>query len=381
LYVQPVSDLREFRIDVPDRDVADLRRRLRETRWPERETVADWSQGLPLRVVQELCQEWEGHDWAATQARLNRIPQFMVTLEGLPVHLIHMRSPRPDAIPLVLTHGWPGSFLEFEQVLEPLTHGTPAFHVTVPSLPGYGFSGKPAWRSWNIHRIAGAWCELMTLLGYPRFIAAGSDWGTSISTSIALHHPDRLLGLHLVPPLVAPGPGPYTEAEQLALNELAERTNTASAYSTVHATRPQTIGYGLSDSPVMLAAWIGEKLLTWSDASTALSRQQVLEGLSLYWFTRTGASSARLYAESIAEVSAWFTDEARWQIDAPTGATVFPREVPRSSRRWAERRFTHLVHWGEPAHGGHFGAWEQPTVFVDELRATARSIPPTHPER
>ncbi len=366
--------MRQFRIDVPERDVVDLRRRLRETRWPESETVADGSQGLPLRVVQGLCQQWQHHDWTATQQRLNWIPQFMVTLQGLPIHLLHVTSPDPGAIPLILTHGWPGSFLEFEKVLEPLTHGTPAFHVVVPSLPGYGFSGKPVQPGWTIHRIARAWCELMSELGYPRFIAAGSDWGTSISTSIALHHPDRLLGLHLVPPLAAAGPAPHTKAERSALKDLEERTRTASAYSAVHATRPQTIGYGLTDSPALLAAWIGEKFLTWCDPSKPLSAQQLLEGLSLYWLTRTGASSARLYAESIAEVSGWFTGGADWQIDVPTGATVFPREVPRPSRRWAERRFTHLVHWGEPAHGGHFGAWEQPALFVEELRATARAL-------
>jgi epoxide hydrolase len=369
-----VSELREFRIDVPDRDVEDLRRRLRETRWPERETVTDGSQGLPLEQVRELCRDWQGHDWGATQDRLNRITQFTITLQGLPIHLMRMTSPRPGAVPLILTHGWPGSFLEFERVLGPLTRGTPAFDVTVPSLPGYGFSGKPDRPGWNIHRIADAWCELMTALGHRRFVAAGSDWGTSISTSIARRHPDRLLGLHLVPPLAPAGPGPHTEAERSALAELGERTTTASAYSAVHATRPQTIGYGLSDSPALLAAWLGEKLLTWSDPETALSREQILDGLGLYWLTRTGASSARLYAESIAEVGAWFTGDDTWRVDVPTGATVFPREVPRPSRRWAQRRFPRIVHWGEPARGGHFGAWEQPEVFAEELRATARAI-------
>jgi epoxide hydrolase len=369
-----VSELREFRIAVPDREITELRRRLRETRWPEKETVADWSQGLPLARVRELCREWEHHDWGATQDRLNRIPQYTVTLRGLPIHLLRMTSGRPGAVPLILTHGWPGSFLEFERALALLTQGDPAFDVTVPSLPGYGFSGKPAEPGWDIHRIADVWCELMTVLGHQRFVAAGSDWGTSISTSIALRHPDRLLGLHLVPPLAPAGPGPYTEAEQSALTELAERTTTASAYSTVQATRPQTIGYGLGDSPALLAAWLGEKLLTWSDPATPLGREQILDGLGLYWLTRTGASSARLYAESIAEVGTWFTGAAGWQVDVPTGATVFPREVPRPSRRWAERRFSRIVHWGEPAHGGHFGAWEQPAVFAEELRATARAL-------
>jgi epoxide hydrolase len=380
------SEPEPFRVDIPGAEITGLRTRLRHTRWPDAGTVSDWSQGMPLQEVQDLCRYWsEGYDWRAAERRINKIPQFRTEIDGLPIHFLHVRSADPAATPLVLTHGWPGSFLEFEDVLprltDPLAHGgtaADAFHVVVPSLPGYAFSGRPASSGWDIHRIARAWCELMTRLGYPRFIAAGSDWGTSISTSIAIQHRSRLLGLHLVPPLVAPDrdPGGLTDAERAALRDLDERSRSGSGYSAVHCTRPHTIGYALTDSPAGLAAWIGEKLVTWADqAAGGLTRDQVLDNLSLYWFTRTAASSARLYWESIEEVARWFTAATSDTIDVPTGATIFPAEVPRPSRRWAERRFTRIVHWGEPAAGGHFGAWEQPEHFAAELRATRRCLP------
>ncbi len=363
--------MRPFRVDVPEDQLRDLTERLGRTRWPDAGTTPTWSQGLPLDLLQDLCDEWaHGYDWRATETRLNTIGQVTTRVDGLDIHALHAPSGRPDATAVLLTHGWPGSFLEFEDVLPLLTTGDPAFDVVVPSLPGYGFSGKPSVPGWGVHRIARAWVELMDALGYPEFVAAGSDWGTSISTCIGLQNPERLFGLHLVPPLAAPGPDDVlTAAETQALAELDERSQNASAYSAVHQTRPQTIGYALADSPAALAAWIGEKLLTWSDAD-GLSRRQILDNLSLYWFTNTGASSARLYAESIAEVGSWFTDpDAIVPVLVPTAATVFPREVPRPSRRWAERRFPQLIHWGEPRHGGHFGAWEQPEVFAAELRA------------
>ncbi|MCD5311271.1 epoxide hydrolase family protein [Kineosporia babensis] len=369
--------MRPFRISVSPQAVNQLRQRLQNTRWPDAGTAPDSSQGLPLHLVQDLCDEWaNGYDWPATQARLNRIPQIVTEIGGLKIHAVHLRSPDPEATPLLLTHGWPGSFLEFEDVLEPLTSGQPAFHVVVPSLPGYGFSGQPSQPGWGVHRIADAWAELMTRLGYDKFIAAGSDWGTSISTCIGRQHPQRLFGLHLVPPLAAPVSGQdLTPAETAALQELSERAGDASAYSEVHRTRAQTIGYALADSPAALAAWIGEKLLSWTDGPDALSRRQILDNLSLYWFTRTGASSARLYAESIAEVGRWFTDpDAIEPVLVPTAATVFPREVPRPSRRWTEHRFPQLVHWGEPPRGGHFGAWEQPELFTGEIRSGATAL-------
>ncbi|MFB7719383.1 epoxide hydrolase family protein [Nocardia sp. NPDC056100] len=367
-----------FHIDIPQTRLDDLRLRLARMRWPEREPVSDWSQGVPLDVMIGLCGYWmEGYDWRATERRLNEIAQFRTTIDGLPIHFLHMRSRDPEATPVVLTHGWPGSFLEFEKLIPLLTDppaGERAFHVVVPSLPGYAFSGKPATTGWGIGRIARAWCELMTRLGYPRFLAAGSDWGTSVSTKIALQQPNRLIGLHLVPPLVPPDHSTaLTDVERGALADLEERTRTGSGYSAVHGTRPQTLGYGLTDSPAALAGWIGEKLYTWTD-EPGLTRDQILDNITLYWLTDTGASSIRLYWESIAEVSRWFTDSVEDTIGVPTGCGVYPKEVPRPARRWAARRFTDIVHWSEPARGGHFAAWEQPELFADDLRATADAI-------
>ncbi|MEC3953188.1 epoxide hydrolase [Nocardia sp. CDC153] len=367
-----------FRIDIPQSQLDDLGRRLAETRWPERESVPDWSQGMPLDTIIGLCRNWmEEYDWRATERRLNRIPQFHTTIDGLPIHFLHIRSRHPDATPVILTHGWPGSFLEFEQVIAPLTdppHDESAFHVVVPSLPGYAFSGKPTTPGWGIERIARTWCELMTRLNYPRFLAAGSDWGTSISTTIALQNPERLIGLHLVPPLVPPdGSIPFTDAERASVADLDERTSTGSGYSAIHSTRPQTLGYGLTDSPAGLAAWIAEKLCTWT-GDPGLTRDQILDNITLYWFTRTATSSIRLYWESIAQVSRWFTASVADTIDVPTGCSVYPKEVPRPSRRWAARRFTNIVQWSEPTRGGHFAAWEQPALFVADLRATNHAI-------
>jgi pimeloyl-ACP methyl ester carboxylesterase len=376
-----------FTIGTHETALADLRSRLRRTRWPERETVAGWSQGVPLDYLQDLCRYWaDGYDWLAAQDRLNHIPQFTTTIDGLLIHFLHVRSAGPDAVPLLMTHGWPGSFLEFERVLGPLAdpHGQGAadadsFHLVVPSLPGYAFSGKPAAAGWNIHRIARAWAELMTRLGYQRFLAEGSDWGTSVSTSLALQYPDRLIGLHLVPPLVAPDrtAADLTEAERAALADLDERGRTGSGYSAMHGTRPQTIGYSLLDSPAGLCAWIAEKLWAWTDhpghLDQALSADQVLDNITLYWLTGTGASSARLYWESIAEVTEWFTTATSDTITVPAGCSVFPKEVPRPSRRWAGRRLRNIVYWNEPDRGGHFAAWEQPELFTREVRAAARA--------
>lgn len=372
--------IKPFQIAVPRPELADLEQRLASTRWPDPEVVPDWSQGIPLATVIELVRYWHAdYEWAKTEQRLNRIPQFRTVIDGLPIHFLHVRSARPDATPVILTHGWPGSFLEFEQALPRLTHppDDTACHVVVPSLPGYAFSGRPTSAGWNIHRIARAWCELMTRLGYCRFMAAGSDWGTSISTSIALQRPKRLIGLHLVPPLAPPDrdAAQLTSAERAALADLDERSRTGSGYSAVHSTSPQTLGYGLTDSPAGLAAWIAEKLWTWTDQEAAgLSTEQMLDNITLYWLTGTAVSSARLYWESIAEVSAWFTEASNDTIDVPIGCSIFPKEVPRLSRRWAARRFSNIVHWSEPTYGGHFAAWEQPDRFAQDLRTTVQAL-------
>jgi pimeloyl-ACP methyl ester carboxylesterase len=380
-----------FVIGVDEPALEDLRDRLRRARWPEREPVGDWSQGVPLAYLRGLCAYWAGgYDWRATEARLNQIPQFTTAIDGLDIHFLHVRSPHPGAVPLVLTHGWPGSFLEFEQVLGPLAdpaaHGADAaagvFDLVVPSLPGYGFSGKPAAPGWDIHRIARAWAELMTRLGYQRFLAMGSDWGTSVSTSLALQHPGRLLGVHLVPPLAPPDrtATDLTSDERAALADLDQRSRTGSGYSAIQGTRPQTIGYSLTDSPAGLCAWIVEKLWAWTDhpgdLSQVLTADQVLDNITLYWLTATGASAARLYWESIAQVTGWFTSAAGDTVTVPTACSIFPEEVPRPSRRQAERRFANIVYWNQPARGGHFAAWEQPRLFTGEVRAAAHCCIP-----
>jgi pimeloyl-ACP methyl ester carboxylesterase len=372
-----------FRIDVPEAELRDLRERLERTRWPEAETVGDWSQGVPLAYLRDLCAHWaRAYDWRATEARLNALPQFRTELDGLGIHLIHVRSPEPDALPLVLSHGWPGSVIEYLDVLGPLTdpaaHGgdrADAFHVVLPSLPGYGFSDKPSAAGWNVIRIARAWAALMERLGYDRYGAAGGDWGTSISACLGQEDPQHVAGVHLVPPLAPPDPATFddlTEREQAALRALEHAAAHDSGYSKQHATRPQTIGYALVDSPAALCAWIVEKFHAWTD--TVPARDALLDNLMLYWLPRTGASSARLYWESIAQVNEWISGAVTDTVDVPVGCSIFPKELQRPSRRWAERRFTDIRHWNELDRGGHFAALEQPALFVDELRAFFRLV-------
>jgi epoxide hydrolase len=378
-----------FRIEIPDADLEDLRDRLRRTRWPEAATAGGWTQGVPLDYLRELCAYWaQDYDWRATEARLNAVPQFRAQTDGLGIHLLHVRSPEPAATPLVMTHGWPGSVVEFLDVIGPLTdpaaHGgdpADAFDVVCPAPPGYGFSDKPAETGWGVQRIARAWCELMSQLGYRRFGAQGSDWGTSISTSIGQQAPERVIGLHLTPPLAPPDPATMdglTPAERAALDALAHSEQVDSGYSREHATRPQTIGYALVDSPVALCAWIVEKLWSWTDhegdLGTVLSRDQVLDNVMLYWLPRAGASSARLYWESMAQVNEWISGSVTDTVDVPVAGTVFPGELQRPSRRWAQRRFTDIRYWSEPDRGGHFAAFEQPERFVAEVRAAFRAI-------
>jgi pimeloyl-ACP methyl ester carboxylesterase len=378
-----------FRIDVPEAELDDLRARLRRTRWPEPETVDDRSQGVPLSELRALCAYWaERYDWRATEARLNALPQFRTEIDGLGIHLLHVPSPRADALPLVLTHGWPGSVVEFLKVIGPLTdpaaHGgdeADAFHVVCPSLPGYGFSDRPSATGWGVERIAAAWSVLMRRLGYERYGAQGGDWGTSVSASLGQQDSARVAGIHLMPPLAPPDPstlGDLTDRERAALAALEHAAEWDSGYSREHATRPQTIGYALVDSPAALCAWITEKLWAWTDHDgdlhTVLSRDEVLDNLMLYWLPRTGASAARLYWESIRQVNEWISGEVRETIAVPTGCSVFPRELQRPSRRWAERRFTDIRYWSEPERGGHFAAFEQPDLFVREVRAFFRLV-------
>ncbi|WP_433334707.1 epoxide hydrolase family protein [Spirillospora sp. CA-294931] len=381
--------MKPFPIDVPEAELADLRARLERTRWPEPATVGDWSQGVPLDYLRDLCGYWaRDYDWRATEARLNALPQFRTEIDGLDVHLAHVRSPHPGAYPLVLTNGWPGSLAEYLKVVGPLTdppaHGgdaADAFHLVLPTLPGYGFSGKPSRPGWDVHRIARAWLALMSRLGYGRFGAHGSDWGTSVSTSMAQQDPARVAGIHLSPPIAAPDPATFddlTAAERAALADLKRAAEWEDGYSAQQSTRPQTLGYGLVDSPAAQCAWIVEKYRAWSDCDghpeNVFTRDELLDTVMLYWLPRAGASSARLYWESIRQVQEWFTESTPDTVTVPAGCSVYPREMPRPSRRWAARRYTDIRFWSEPDRGGHFAAAEQPRSFVTDLRAFFRLI-------
>jgi epoxide hydrolase len=383
------DEVARFRIRIPQDTLRDLHERLTRTRWPEAETVTDWSQGVPLSYLRELCRYWaDGYDWRATEQRLNSLPQFRTELDGLGIHFLHVRSPHPDALPLVITHGWPGSIVEFLKVIGPLTdptaHGgqvTDAFHLVCPSLPGYGFSDKPARPGWGVERIAGAWAGLMARLGYRRYGAQGGDWGTSISSSIAQQDPEHVAGIHLTPPLAPPDPTTFddlTDAERDALAALEHAAEWDSGYSQEHATRPQTIGYGLVDSPAALCAWIVEKFWAWTDhdgrLESVLSRDELLDNVMLYWLPGTGASSARLYWESIRQVNQAISGAISDTVGVPTGCSIFPKELQRPSRRWAAKRFSDIRYWNELDKGGHFAAFEQPELFVNEVRSFFRLV-------
>jgi pimeloyl-ACP methyl ester carboxylesterase len=371
-----------FRIAVPDEVLSDLRARLQHTRWPEPETVDDWSQGAPLGYVQEVCRYWaDGYDWRTREAALNRFSQYRTSLDGLGIHLIHVRSPHEGAFPLVITHGWPGSVVEFHKVIEPLTdptaHGgdaSDAFHVVCPSLPGYGFSDKPSSTGWGVPRIATAWDELMLRLGYDRYGAQGGDWGAAVTTTIGEQNLGHCVGIHLNMPVAGPDPATRDEptpAEQEAYRAHKHYERWDSGYSKQQSTRPQTLGYGLTDSPSGQAAWILEKFWAWTDCDghpeNVLSRDEMLDNIMFYWATASATSSARLYWESFAAFRGG-------PVTVPTGVAAFPKEISKTSRRWAERRYTDLRHWTDMPRGGHFAAFEQPELFVEDVRAFFRLV-------
>ena len=379
----------QFRCEFANEQIDDLRERLRRTRWPESETVGDWSQGVPLAYLQDLCRYWaDGYDFDAAAARLNAHPQFRVPIDGLDIHFLHARSPHGGALPLVLTHGWPGSFVEFLDVIAPLTNPADpadAFHVVVPSLPGYGLSDRPTATGWGVNRIAAAWDELMRLLGYERYGAQGGDWGMAVTDALGQQFPERVEGIHVtgaVLPTDIASFGALTPEEVDAVAALQEHARTGRGYSVLQSTRPQTLGYGLADSPAGQCAWIVEKLWAWTDCGghpeNALSRDQMLDNVSLYWFTTTGASSARLYWEGLGTLGrvSWTNagglDQDR--VDVPSGVSIFPREMFRASRRMIEARYTDLRWYNRLPVGGHFGAWEQPDLFVDEVRSFFRLV-------
>jgi pimeloyl-ACP methyl ester carboxylesterase len=381
------DEVEPFTIAVPDGALDDLRERLARTRWPERETVDDWSQGVPLAYLRDVCDHWRTrYDWRTREERLNRFPQFRTQLSGggdepLGVHFLHVRSAEPRAFPLVLTHGWPGSTVEFMNVIGPLTdpaaHGgdpADAFDVVVPSLPGFGFSDKPTRTGWNVERIATAWDELMVRLGYERYGAQGGDWGASITTRIGSQDLGHCVGIHINMPVVFPNADDMTDltpAEVAALGKGQHYRQHEAGYSKQQSTRPQTIGYSLVDSPVGTAGWILEKFWGWTDndgsPDDAVSRDELLDNVMVYWLNAAGASSARLYWESFAAF-------AGGTVAMPTGISQFPKELFTPSRRWAERVYTDIRHWSELDRGGHFAAFEEPDLFVDEVRAFFRLV-------
>ena len=370
-----------FTIDVADDVLDDLRRRLHNTRWPEAEPVDDWSQGIPLSYVQEVCDYWaDEYDWRAREAALNRFDQFITEIDGIDIHFVHMRSPHENALPLIITHGWPGSIVEFHKVLEPLTdptaHGSdaaPAFHVVVPSLPGFGFSGKPTETGWGVDKIADVFAELMARLGYDRYVAQGGDWGSAITTALGALHPNQCAAIHvtLAMGLRPKADGDLTREEQRALDRIQYYHDWDSGYSKQQSTRPQTLGYGLVDSPAGQAAWILEKFWAWTDCEghpeNALTRDELLDNIMFYWVGGSGASSARIYWES-------FGRGVRHTVSIPSGFSVFPKEIVPPVRKWVDEYYTDIRHWSELDRGGHFAAFEVPDLYLDEVRSCFRAF-------
>jgi pimeloyl-ACP methyl ester carboxylesterase len=390
--------IRPFRVNVPEEALLDLRRRIAATRWPDRETVDDQSQGIQLSKLQELVGHWgTGYDWRKAEAKLNALPQFITTIDDVDMHFIHVRSRHPGALPLIMTHGWPGSIFELLKTVAPLTDPTAhggraedAFHLVLPSMPGFGFSGKPRGTGWGPDRIARAWAELMHRLGYTRYVAQGGDWGSPVSSAMARQAPAGLLGIHINLPAVVPAeitkaigdgivPAGLSEKERAAFDALdaaAKKGNRS--YATIMGTRPQTIGYGLTDSPAGLAAWMlghpGFGHWTYRDDDPEKSPDEVLDEVTLYWLTNSATSAGRLYWEHGGRSVTAAATERTHEIALPVAITVFPNETYRAPETWARRAYRNLIYFNEVDRGGHFAAWEQPELFSAELRAAFRPL-------
>lgn len=370
--------IRDFTVEIPQSALDDLQARLAMTRFPEKEPVDDWSQGIPLAYVQQVTDYWRNdYDWRRCEAALNQYPHHITEVDGVDIHFMHIRSPEPHARPMIMTHGWPGSIVEFMDVIGPLTdpasHGgeaKDAYHLVVPSLPGYGFSGKPAETGWSADKIAKAWDILMTRLGYDRYFAQGGDWGALVTSAMGVQNLGHCAAIHIN--LIVVGTPPEavvkspTPEEQAAFKRFERYRTQGSGYAEIQRTKPQTLGYGLADSPVGQMAWVLEKFQGWADGATApdesFSRDHLLDNIMLYWLNNAGASSARLYLESLGNSNVE-------PVQVPTGCSIFPNEIMTPSRRWAEQRFKNLQYWGEPDKGGHFAAMEVPEIFIREVRS------------
>ncbi|SDP29075.1 epoxide hydrolase [Phyllobacterium sp. OV277] len=384
--------IRPFQVNVPEADLVDLRKRVLATRWPAKETVNDQSQGVQLAKLKELIRYWgTDYDWRKVEKKLNALPMFVTEIDGLNIQFIHVRSKHPNALPVIITHGWPGSILELLKVIDPLTNPTAhsgsaddAFDVVIPSMPGYGFSDQPTETGWNADRIGLAWDVLMKRLGYKRYVSQGGDWGSVVSDKMARQAPEGLLGIHVnmpatVPADVAkamsdgdPAPTGLTDVEKAAYESLSTFFSKNGAYGVMMTTRPQTVGYGLSDSPVGLAAWMYDKFAQWTysggDPEKSLTKDEMLDDITLYWLTNSAISSAQLYWENNAN------NFNAVDISIPAAVTVFPGEIYRAPRSWAEKSYHKLIYFNEVDKGGHFAAWEEPELFSAELRAAFRSL-------
>jgi pimeloyl-ACP methyl ester carboxylesterase len=393
--VETGTEIRPFHFEIPEEKIHDLRRRIAATRWPSKELVPDRSQGVQLETIQELARSWtEDHDFGKLEARLNALPQFITEIDGVDIHFIHVKSAHEDAMPLIMTHGWPGSVIELLESIGPLTDPTAhggdaedAFHLVLPSIPGYGFSGEPAEIGWGPGRVAQAWAELMRRLGYTRYVAQGGDVGASITDAMGRLAPEGLVGIHmnlLVTTLGAPTPPPGdTEDERAALDAIATFRESGFGYFLEQATRPQTIGYALLDSPVALAAWmldhdtdsyykISHAFVDGEPAGN-LTTDHVLDNITVYWLTGTGASAARSYWES-GRAQALAAGQAPPEVSIPVGFTTFPDEIFRAPRSWVENSYPNLTYFNEVDKGGHFAAWEEPELFATEVRAAFSSL-------
>ena len=398
--VETASGIRPFHIDIPEEKLTDLRRRITATQWPEKETVADQSQGVQLATIQELARYWgSGYDWRRCEAQLNALPQFMTEIDGLNIHFIHVRSKHENALPLIVNHGWPGSVIEQLKIIAPLTdptaHGasaSDAFHLVIPSMPGYGFSGKPASTGWGPERMGRAWADLMTRLGYTRYVAQGGDWGAFVVDQMGLQAPEGLLAIHTNMPATVPAdvdtaalagdpPPASLSAEERRAYEQLQRTYNQVEYAKMMAARPQTL-YGIADSPVGLASWlldhndaggqpaaaVASALNRTTSATGELTREEILDNITLYWLTNTGVSASRLYWEY---KGGFFNTKG---VSIPVAVSVFPGEQYQAPRSWAERAYPNLIYYNLVPKGGHFAAWEQPQLFSQEVRAAFRSF-------